>query len=83
MYFYRDKTGNEVDLIIEQAKGVKALEIKLAQTLTKDKFKGLEHYRKLAKNYLTQSILVYGGKENNEIYNTKVIPYSEIGNLNL
>ena len=83
LYFYRDKTGNEVDLIIEQAKGVKALEIKLAQTLTKDKFKGLEHYRKLAKNYLTQSILVYGGKENNEIYNTKVIPYSEIGNLNL
>lgn len=63
MSFFRDSQGNEVDLLIETGAGHTAYEIKSAQTLNSDFFKGLDYLRKL-KVPITETSLIYGGNEN-------------------
>ncbi len=47
LYFFRDRTGNEVDLIVEIGARPVPLEIKSAQTVSPTFFKGLNTFRKL------------------------------------
>ena len=63
MSFFRDSQGNEVDLLIETGAGHTAYEIKSAQTLNSDFFKGLNYLKKL-KVPITETSLIYGGNEN-------------------
>ena len=81
LYFYRDKTGNEVDLIIEEASKIRAVEIKLSQTLAKDLFKGLDYYQTLASGSLLDSTLIYGGEEERLMYGSRVLPYCKLSHL--
>jgi len=46
--FWRDSTGNEVDLLIRNNVDIQAIEIKSAQTFNSDFFKGLKYFSKLA-----------------------------------
>ena len=46
LYFFRDNIGNEVDLLIEKARQVAAIEIKAGQTVNSDWFKGLEYLKR-------------------------------------
>ena len=59
LYYFRDNTGNEIDLIFETGLGPIPIEIKSAQTVNSDFFKGLNYFRKLDKNIDT-SILIMG-----------------------
>ena len=61
LYYFRDSTGNEVDLIFDQGAGVSALEAKSGQTITSDFFKGLNFYTRLT-DELKEKHLVYGGE---------------------
>jgi predicted AAA+ superfamily ATPase len=47
LYFFRDRTGNEVDLIVDIGARPVLLEIKSAQTVSPAFFKGLNTFRKL------------------------------------
>ncbi|MEO6168085.1 MAG: ATP-binding protein [Chitinophagales bacterium] len=58
-YFWRDKTGNEIDCIIENRKKVRAIEIKSGTTVNDDFFKGLLNFQNLSKS--ADLALVYGG----------------------
>ncbi len=64
IYFWRDKLGNEVDLILEQADKTIAVEIKSGATITKDYFKSLKYYKKLAGETVANMYVIYGGEEN-------------------
>lgn len=82
LFFWRDNTGNEVDLLIEGGISRLAVEIKSGQTLSEDSFRGLHFW-----NRLTQTeggYVIYGGntvqKRSNGI---TVIPFNSIGTLNL
>ncbi|HEB57225.1 MAG TPA: ATP-binding protein, partial [Gammaproteobacteria bacterium] len=48
LYFWRDRSGHEVDLLIDQGTHLSPLEIKSGQTINRDYFKGLDFWRKLA-----------------------------------
>ena len=61
--FFRDSQGNEVDLLIETGAGLRAYEIKSAQTIGSDFFKGLNYLKKL-KVPIAETHLIYGGDEN-------------------
>ena len=63
MSFFRDSQGNEVDLLIETGTGQTAYEIKSAQTINSDFFKGLDYLQKL-KLPIVKTTLIYGGNEN-------------------
>jgi uncharacterized protein len=62
LYFWRDKTGNEVDIVLEKAGKLTAIELKAGETISQDFFKGLEYFAALNDKPL-QKILIYGGNE--------------------
>jgi uncharacterized protein len=62
LYYWRDKTGNEVDLLIDQAGKLTAIELKAGETLSSDFFKGLHYFSSLIEGNV-QQWLVYGGTQ--------------------
>jgi predicted AAA+ superfamily ATPase len=62
-FFWRDRSGNEVDLLIEDGTGVIPIEIKSGKTVASDWFRGLKRYSTLASNLSQRPQLVYGGEQ--------------------
>lgn len=71
-YFWRDNTGNEVDLIIDEGTHQKAVEIKSSRVLNTDFFKGLGYWSKLSGASPDEMFLIYGGNEKQIRANGKV-----------
>lgn len=61
LFYWRDKTGNEVDVLAEDAGKLLAIEIKAGETIASDYFKGLEYFSGLKTGKLDK-LIVYGGK---------------------
>ena len=62
LHYIQDKTGHEIDLILEDAKCLQAYECKSGTTINIDHFKGLLYFAKLEKLKINMH-LIYGGKE--------------------
>lgn len=62
-YFWRDNTGNEVDLVIDEGTRQKAVEFKSSRVISPDFFKGLDYWSKLSGASPDDLFLVYGGNE--------------------
>ena len=60
-YFYRDNTGNEVDLIEPEGHQVHAIEIKGGATISTDYFKGLSRFKKAFPEAFLDGTVIYGG----------------------
>ena len=61
LYFWRDSTGHEIDLLIDSGKDLLPIEIKSGQTIASDWSDGLDFYRKLSGNPSAPATLIYGG----------------------
>jgi len=61
LYFWRDHVGHEVDVLIESAQGLQAVEIKSGSTFASDWTDGLKKWQKFASEESTHASLVYGG----------------------
>ena len=61
MYFFRDATGNEVDLLIPSGRKLRAVEIKAGATVNPDYFRGLHSFAAAFPDALEGSSIVYGG----------------------
>ncbi len=61
LYFFRDKSGKEVDLLYSVADCFYAYEIKSAQTFHTDFAKGLDYVRKIFGKRILQSGVIYDG----------------------
>ena len=61
IYFWRDSTGNEIDVLIDEGENLTPLEIKAGQTVAADFFKGIRFWKKLSNIIEQPSALVYGG----------------------
>ena len=66
LFFWRDNTGNEVDLIVENEKGLQPIEIKSGSTYASDWSQGLKKWQALAKNSSLEPAILYGGESNFE-----------------
>ncbi len=78
LYYFRDKTGNEVDAIADTAGKLTAIEIKAGETISTDFFGGLNYFEKLQSKSI-KKILVYGGKEEQARKNkTLVMPWNKL-----
>jgi hypothetical protein len=62
LYYWRDKTGNEVDVLVDNAGKLTAIELKAGETLSSDFFKGLHYFSSLI-NGKVQQWLIYGGTQ--------------------
>ena len=63
-YCWREKTGKEIDLIIDIYENTKIIEIKSGKTITKDYFKELEYFKKISNSISDNLYVIYGGMEN-------------------
>ncbi|MDT8411821.1 MAG: ATP-binding protein [Vicingaceae bacterium] len=66
LYFYRDKSQHEVDLIEEKGAKLFAYEIKSAKAFTKNFTAGLDYFRKVVGKEVVSTQVIYDGE--NDIY---------------
>lgn len=76
LYFWRDSTGHEIDLIVERGTQVTAIECKSGQTIASDWFDGLRRFSALCPG--TRSFLIHGGTQNQERTEGKAIAWHNL-----
>lgn len=69
LYFYRDKSQHEVDLIEEKGVKLYAYEIKSAKAFTKSFTAGLDYFRNVVGKDVVSTQVIYDGE--NDIYSTE------------
>lgn len=59
--FYRDKTGREIDLILEEAEGLRLFEIKASTGYNPDYFKNIRYFEKTFPDKVISAVIIYDG----------------------
>lgn len=78
LYFWRDRSGHEVDVVIEQGDTLIPVEIKAGQTVTRDYFRGLEKWLQIAGNSAGRPRIVYAGDQRQTRQGHDVVPWREL-----
>lgn len=76
--FWRDRTGHEVDLLVERGAQLQPVEVKSGATLTADSFKGLQRWLALACDLALRPLLVYGGDTAQQRQGVQVLPWRDL-----
>lgn len=64
LYHYRDRDSYEVDAILERASGeVVAVEVKAAETVRSEDFRGIRHLQRRLGDRLTGGLVLYAGRQ--------------------
>jgi len=82
-YFWRDKTGNEIDCLMEKGQSLFPIEIKSGRTVTPDYFKGIDYFLKIANQLAAKPCIVYGGESNQERTNAIVLSWNSLDKLEI
>jgi uncharacterized protein len=77
-WFWRDNSGNEIDLVVEEGTSRKAIEIKSGRTIGDGFFKGLEFWKKLTGSTPEDLLLVYGGDESGKRTRGSVVGWRDV-----
>ncbi|MEM1202331.1 MAG: ATP-binding protein [Acidobacteriota bacterium] len=81
LFFWRDRSGQEVDALAEQGAELIPIEVKSGQTLTRDFFRGLERFRDLAAEAAGRPWLLYGGDRRQRRTDVEVVPWDRVDDL--
>ena len=81
LYFWRDRSGLEVDLLIEQGVTLVPVEIKSGQTVQPDFFRGIEDWRRISGLGDGEAWLVFGGDREERRGRLRVLPWRRIHEL--
>ncbi len=63
LYFWRDRSGNEVDFLIDRGSDLLPIEEKSGKTVASDWLDGLKSWRAFARKHAKHGVLIYGGDE--------------------
>lgn len=80
-YFWRDKTGNEIDCIVEKNKHVIPIEIKVSQTFNKSFLDYLTRWNAISGTKSENNTLIYGGELNQQGSAGRIISWQSAGTL--
>lgn len=69
LYYWRDKTGHEIDLLIEYSQKLSLVEFKSSETFSTHDFNTINFYKKL-NDATSNTYIYYAGKENIKINTT-------------
>jgi hypothetical protein len=75
LFFWRDRTGHEVDLLIEQGETLHAVEIKSGETVSAGLLDGLRWWMKTSGQPASCCALVHGGAERYVREGVSVLPW--------
>ena len=65
LYFYRDRSQYEIDLLWQHGRQLIPIEIKISQTYRKEFIKNLNYFKKIAKDRMRSGFIVYAGTNDN------------------
>ncbi|MBN1766355.1 MAG: ATP-binding protein [Sedimentisphaerales bacterium] len=77
IFFWRDSSGHEIDLLLDRGREILPAEIKSGQTVTNDFFTALNYWRKLSQQPDLPASLIYAGTESFQRLHTSVISWSQ------
>ena len=80
-YYWRDKTGNEVDCIVEAAGKLMPVEIKSGKTIAADFFNTLAYWHRITGKSAKNSYLVYGGAEDQKRSLANVVSWRNVSSI--
>ncbi len=80
-YYWRDKTGNEIDCLIDKGLTKILVEIKSGKTLNSDYFKGMQYYKSLDKRHRINAWLVYNGENETKTNSIHAINWKNIQDI--
>lgn len=63
LYYWRDKTGHEIDCLVKSGNTYFPIEVKAGKTIHNDDFKNLNYWNKLSGSKAEHAYIVYGGEE--------------------
>lgn len=82
LFYWRDKTGHEVDVIVDQGASLIPIEIKSGMTFHGDYFKNINYWQTLSG--VAQSILLYAGHQTQQRSDGKlIINWRELGKIDI
>jgi len=81
LYFWRDRTGHEVDVLIDAGKQLIPIEIKSGKTVSDSFFEGLRYFMALGPKVAGTGVLIHGGDDLYERGNSIVLPWFQVTSL--
>ena len=81
LFFWQDRHGREVDILIDQGQQLVPVEVKSGQTIARSYFTGLSRWVSLAGQEAGEPWVVYGGTERQSRSQAEVLPWREIRDL--
>ncbi|MBN8679034.1 MAG: ATP-binding protein [Chitinophagales bacterium] len=81
LFHWRDSTGNEIDVLVENGLIQYPVEIKSSQTITDSFFKGLRYWEKLSQQ--SGGAVVYGGPDTQHRSGFHVLPWYDADRIGL
>ncbi|HMV43588.1 MAG TPA: ATP-binding protein [Leptospiraceae bacterium] len=80
-YYWQDKHGKEIDLVIELGNKHLPIEIKSGKTISTDFFNNLNHYKKIGDASVLKGCVVYGGDEIQKRTDADVFSWKNLSSL--
>ena len=78
LYFWRDRTGHEVDVLIDTGKQLIPLEIKSGRTISNSFFEGIRYFMSLGPKISQTGVMIHGGDELYKRENFLVLPWFQV-----
>jgi predicted AAA+ superfamily ATPase len=75
LYFWRDATGHEIDLLIDLGDRIIPVEVKSGETVPSDAVNGLEWWTSIPSNPNRGGLLVHGGDQQFSLQGFDVLPW--------
>lgn len=81
LHFWRDKTGHEIDCIVERANALIPIEIKSGKTVSEDYFKNINYWLKISGKRKSDAYVIYGGDISQKRTSVDVFSWRDISPL--
>jgi hypothetical protein len=81
LWFWRDSSGQEIDVVAELGPWLMPIEIKSGQTLNPDYFRGLQRWMALAGDRAREPTLVFGGESATRHQGIRVLPWGRVSEV--
>ncbi len=81
LYFFRDSTGHEIDVLYKRADQLIPIEIKASQTFSKSFLKNMKFFRGLVGERCAEGYVIYAGKQESTVHEVHLVNYKNTSSV--
>jgi predicted AAA+ superfamily ATPase len=81
LYFWQDKTGHEIDCLVEEGSTIIPIEMKAGRTTSSQFFQGLSYWNALAQKNENNGYVVYGGSAGQSRGSNQVVSWQNVDTI--